>query len=102
VHVYACECMYRHRHGVQEVASSNLAAPIAGTVVMTGYLWVRGLTGFGSAATLGCYFSPAAANLRQRDTASLSWFARGWGHDVCVEQYAFFRQVGLVGQLMAR
>ena len=26
--VYACECTYRHLNGVQEVASSNLAAPI--------------------------------------------------------------------------
>ncbi len=28
MHVYACECMQRHLNGVQEVASSNLAAPI--------------------------------------------------------------------------
>ncbi len=50
------------RHGVQEVASSNLAAPIAGIVELTGYLWVRRLSGFGPAATLGCYLSVAVAD----------------------------------------
>ncbi len=29
IQVYACECMYHHVNGVQEVASSSLAAPIS-------------------------------------------------------------------------
>ena len=58
MHVYAGECMYRHANGVQEVASSNLAAPIAGTVEITADLWARGITGFGPAATSGCYIPP--------------------------------------------
>jgi len=45
----------QHRHGVQEVASSNLAAPIAGNVVNKALLWVCRFCGFWPAATLGCY-----------------------------------------------
>jgi hypothetical protein len=73
MHVYACECTYRHVNGVQEVASSNLAAPIAENVELTGYLWVRSLTGFGPAATLGCYISVTVGDtepLADRETAA--------------------------------
>ena len=40
--VYARECTHRHANGVQEVASSNLAAPIAELVINKALLMVSG------------------------------------------------------------
>ena len=53
--VYAGECTYRHVNGVQEVASSNLAAPIAETVVNSSRSVGPEPMRLWAAATLGCY-----------------------------------------------